>query len=474
MTRCILCTRCVRFGEEIAGLQELGTVGRGEYTQISTYVEKSVDHELSGNIIDLCPVGALNNKPYRYRARAWEMTQHPLVSPHDCTGTNLNGHVLRGRLMRVVPRDNAQINENWIADRDRFSCEGLYTEDRARTPMVKEGDAWREVDWETALEAAASGLQKIAREAGAGQVGFLVSPTVTLEEASLAARVARGLGSDNVDHRLRRVDFRDQAGDAVAPTLGCRLADLDTASAVLVVGSNIRREAPIIAHRIRTGAVRHGTQVALVNPQAQQLLFPVAAQFTSNGFGMAQHLAALLVAALRGSGKPVPRELGPALEGIAPSADHERVASLLAGEGLRVILLGGIAERHAAYSEIRALARAFAEATGSVIGFVPDGGNAVGAALAGATPHRSCRRATRLQARTRRARDAERAAARLCSGRRDRVGRPRSLPVVRVGARVGRVRRGPYSLRGPGAAGPCDRHPAGGRFRGDFRHMGQR
>ncbi len=389
MTRCILCTRCVRFGEEIAGLQELGTVGRGEYTQISTCVEKSVNHELSGNIIDLCPVGALNNKPYRYRARAWEMTQHPLVSPHDCTGTNLNGHVLRGRLMRVVPRDNEQINESWIADRDRFGCEGLYAEDRATKPMVKEGGTWREVDWETALEAAANGLRQVMDEAGAGQVGFLVSPTATLEEATLAARVARGLGSDNIDHRLRRVDFRDQAGDAVAPTLGCSLADLDSASAVLLVGSNIRHEAPIIAHRIRTGAVRHGTQVALVSPHPRELLFPVAAQFTSNGLGMAQHLAALLAAALRGSGKPVPPGFSAALEGVAPSAEHERVASMLAGEGLRVVLLGGDAERHAAYSEIRALARALAEATGSVIGFVPDGGNAVGAALAGATPHRT-------------------------------------------------------------------------------------
>ncbi len=388
MTRCILCTRCVRFGEEIAGLQELGTVGRGEYTQISTYVEKGVDHELSGNIIDLCPVGALNNKPYRYRARAWEMTQHPLVSPHDCTGTNMNGHVLRGRLMRVVPRDNEEINENWIADRDRFACEGLYTEDRALRPMVKEGGAWREVDWETALEAAASGLQKIAREAGPGQIGFLVSPSATLEESSLAARVARGLGSGNVDHRLRRIDFRDQAGDPVAPTLGCSIAELEKASALLVVGSSLRREVPIIAHRIRTGAVRHGTRVALINPSRQDLLFPVAAQFTSNGLGMAQHVAALLLAALRNAGRSVPPGLVPALEGIVPTVEHERVAKLLAGEGLRVILLGGVAERHTAYSEIRALARALAAATGAVIGSLPDGGNAVGAALAGATPHR--------------------------------------------------------------------------------------
>jgi NADH-quinone oxidoreductase subunit G len=388
MTRCIHCTRCVRFGQEIAGIPELGTVGRGDRMQISTYIEKSVDHELSGNIIDLCPVGALNNKPYRYRARAWEMTQHALVSPHDCAGSNLWGHVLRGRLMRVVPRANEAVNETWIADRDRYSCEGLYSADRAQKPMLKEAGAWREVDWETALEAAANGLQQAVREHGAGRLGVLVSPTAPVEEAYLAARIARGLGSENVDHRLRRQDVRDQAGDPPAPVLGLPIADLERAAAVLLVGCDVRREVPIIAHRIRKGAMRQGTRVAFVNPGPLDVLFPVEAQLTSNGLGMAQHLAALLAAVLRDTGRPVPAGLGVALDGVAPTETHSRVAAMLAREGLRVVLLGALAERHAAYSEIRALAAALAEVTGATLGFLPDGANAVGASLAGAVPHR--------------------------------------------------------------------------------------
>ena len=388
MTRCIHCTRCVRFGQEIAGLPELGTVGRGDRMQISTYVAKSVDHELSGNVIDLCPVGALNNKPFRYRARSWEMTQHELVSPHDCAGTNLYGHVLRGRLMRVVPRPNEAINETWIADRDRYSCEGLYSDDRAVEPMVREAGGWRTVDWETALEAAATGLQKIVREAGGSGVGFLVSPGATLEEAALAARIARGLGSENVDHRLRRIDCRAQQADPVAPTLGCSIAELGQASAIMVIGSNLRKDVPIIAHRVRQGALRHGTQVAFVGTGPADALFPVAAQFTSNGYGMAQHVAAVLAAALQDARRAVPPSLAAALEGVVPTPEHERVARLLGRDGRRVILLGAQAERHAAHSELRTLAAALADATGAVLGYLPEGGNAVACALAGATPHR--------------------------------------------------------------------------------------
>ena len=388
MTRCIQCTRCVRFGEEIAGIQELGTVGRGELMQISTYVEQSVDHELSGNIIDLCPVGALNNKPYRYRARAWEMTQHQLVSPHDCVGSNLYGHVLRGRLMRVVPRANEEINETWIADRDRFSCEGLYTEDRARSPMQKVDGEWREVDWETALANAAAALRKVADQHGAGQIGFLVAPGATLEEHALAARLARGLGCANVDHRLQQVDFRDQDSEPAAPLLGCWIAELETAASVLVVGSNLRQEVPLIAHRLRKGAARNGAKVALIGPRRQELLFPVEASLTSNGLGMGRHLAAVLLAALRPQGKPVPPALRSAVEDLTPDPEHERIAAMLATGELRLVLLGALARRHPAWSEIHALAAAVATATGARLGFLPEGGNAVGAALAGTTPHR--------------------------------------------------------------------------------------
>jgi NADH-quinone oxidoreductase subunit G len=388
MTRCIHCTRCVRFGQEIAGVPELGTMGRGDRVQISTWVEKTVDHELSGNIIDLCPVGALNNKAYRYRARAWEMTQHPLVSPHDCAGTNLHGHVLRGRLMRVVPRVNEEINETWIADRDRYSCEGLYAEDRAQKPMVRDGGTWREVEWETALEAAASGLQQVVREHGAAQLGVLVAPGATTEEAYLAARITRGLGSENVDHRLRRQDFRDASGDPVAPTLGCGIAELERASAVLLVGSDVRKEVPIIAHRIRQGAVRHGCKVASISTRAADLLFPLEASLASNGQGMAQHLAAVLVAALRTAGHPAPASVAAALQGVEPAVEHARIAAMLAQDGLRMILLGALAERHASFSELRALAAALAGATGARLGFLPEAANAVGASLAGATPYR--------------------------------------------------------------------------------------
>src|ERR1700746_3742537 len=235
MTRCIQCTRCVRFTDEIAGTQELGMIGRGEHIAVRTYIESTVNHELSGNVIDLCPVGALVSKPYRSSARAWEMSAVPLISPHDAVGSNLFGHVLRGRLMRVLPRENEAINEIWISDRDRFSYEGVYSADRLRAPPVRRGGEWVESEWEPPLMLAAEGLKDRA-----ASLGVLASPSSTIEELYLASRIARGLESNNIDPRLRQRDFRDQAADPVFPTLGMHIAEVDSLDGLLVIGSNLR------------------------------------------------------------------------------------------------------------------------------------------------------------------------------------------------------------------------------------------
>jgi NADH-quinone oxidoreductase subunit G len=389
MTRCIHCTRCVRFGQEIQGIQELGTTGRGEWMEIGTYIEKSIDHELSGNIVDLCPVGALNSKPFRYRARAWEMTQHPLVSPHDGVGTNLFGHVLRGRLMRVVPRPNEEINETWIADRDRFSYEGVYAGDRLQSPMIRENGEWQTVDWETALEAAVKGLQRVVSQSGAAQLGALASPSSTLEELHLLERLVRGLGSANLDHRLRQQDFRDQDSDPLFHSLGMHIAEIEGLSSLLVIGSNLRREVPLIAHRVRKAATRKGARVAFLNPQRYDYLFPVASYFATNSIGMVGALSAVVSAAAQKAGKPVPATVQSFVQSARVEAAHQSLADELVNGEQRAILVGALAMRHPAFADLRQLAAALAEITGARLGFLTEGANATGAALAGVLPHRA-------------------------------------------------------------------------------------
>jgi len=387
MTRCIHCTRCVRFTSEIQGFQELGTCGRGEHVEITTFIEKSVEHELSGNIIDLCPVGALNSKPYRYSARAWEMTQQPLVSPHDSVGSNLFAHVLRGRVMRVVPRTNEEINETWISDRDRYSYEGIYSADRLQKPLIRDGNNWREVDWQTALSRAAEKLSAIVK-ADPKQLGTLVAPGSTLEEAYLAQRITRELGSNNVDHRLRRSDFRDQNHDPIYPWLGSSIAELEQLDSALIVGSNLRKEFPILAHRIRKAAKR-GAQVAFINPVKYDYLFPVAAYLSSNGMTMWQHLAAVLAAAVQATNTSVTATVSGLMANVQVHESHRAIADQLLKGERRAILLGAIAQRDAAFTEVRALAAMLAQVTGAKLGYMADGGNSVAAHIAAAVPHRS-------------------------------------------------------------------------------------
>ncbi len=384
MTRCIHCTRCVRFGQEIAGIQELGTMGRGENTVIGTYIEHSVDHELSGNIIDVCPVGALNNKPYRYRARSWEMIQHETVAPHDCVGGQLYTHTLRGKVMRNVPRECEEINETWAADRDRFGCHGLYTEDRLETPMLRNAQGeWEEADWEQALLRVTLSLKGRRPE----KLGFLAAPGATLEEHRLLARLARGLGTQNIDHRLQRRDFSAQADDPVAPGLGMPLAAVDKLNAALVVGSELRLEAPLLAHRLRKAALA-GAQVGFVNAAALEWRFPVAAELVTAAGKLAEGLADVVAAALDGSDAGLPAELLAQLRQRDPGAEARRMADALRTDGTRVVWLGLGAQRHPAYAELQVLAAALCRLTGARLGYLSEGANSAGACLAGVLPHR--------------------------------------------------------------------------------------
>jgi NADH-quinone oxidoreductase subunit G len=382
MTRCIHCTRCIRFTDEIAGIQELGMIGRGEQMKVRTYLEQTVNHELSGNVIDLCPVGALVSKPYRFSARAWEMASIPLISPHDGVGTNTFGHVLRGKLMRVVPRENESINETWIADRDRFSYEAVYSADRIQRPMLREGNEWVETDWETALAKVATGLRSRA-----SLMGVLASSTSTLEELYLLGRLARALGTGNIDHRLRQRDFRDQASDPAFPSLGVRIADVQQLDSLLVIGSHLRHEVPILAHRVRKAACK-GAKVALLNPAHFPYLFPVAAELVSRPAQQVADLAAIVAAAAEAAGKQIPEHLAAATRDARIEDSHRAIATALATGEKRAVWLGALAVRHPSYADLRSLAAGLAEITGASFGQLAEGGNAAGAYLAGAIPHR--------------------------------------------------------------------------------------
>ena len=381
MTRCIHCTRCVRFGAEIQGYPQMGATGRGEHMEIGTYIEHSVDHELSANIIDLCPVGALNSKPFRYHARAWEMTQSALVSPHDAFGTNLYGHVLRGKLMRMVPRENEELNETWIADRDRFGFEGMYSADRVSQPMLRIDGNLQVVDWEVALNAAAEGLQRVAALSKAA-TGYLASPMATVEELYLLAQIARGLGSGNIDHRLRQLDFRAQENEATYPHLGLKIAEIERLEGVLIVGSDLRHEVPMLAHRLRKAATKGGAQVAFLNPRRFEYMFPVAGYVAQ--IDMLAELKALVHAAAGAANQPVPAGVGDA----SVTDAHKSLVAALSHGSRRAVILGTLAQRHPAYSQLKALSVALAELCGASVGFVTEGPNAAGAYLAGAVPHR--------------------------------------------------------------------------------------
>ena len=346
MSRCIHCTRCVRFGQEVAGVMELGMSHRGEHAEIETFVGQSVDSELSGNMIDICPVGALTSKPFRYSARTWELSRRKSISPHDSTGANLVVQVKNNRVMRVVPLENEAVNECWIADRDRFSYEALNSDERLTSPMIKQGGVWQAVDWQTALEYVANGLTQIKAEHGASSLGALLSPHSTLEELMLAGALMRGLGSHNIDHRLRHAEFVPAEG---VRHLGLPIAALSDLQRVLVVGSNLRKDHPLFAQRIRQ-AVRKGATVSVLTDQMQDWAMPIAHSLVQPASHWAQALAD--VAAALAAEKGVNPPLG---SGQITKAARAIALSLLGGER-KAVLLGNAAAHHAKAASLLALA----------------------------------------------------------------------------------------------------------------------
>ncbi len=377
MTRCIHCSRCVRFGQEIAGIMELGMSGRGEHTEVMPFLETQVASELSGNVIDLCPVGALTSKPFRFSARTWELSRRPSISPHDSLGSNLEVHVKDNKVMRVLPRENEDVNECWLADRDRFSYEGLNTAERLTQPMVKQDGQWIEVTWQDALQFVADRLKAIPAE----RIGALSTPYRPAEELFLLQKLMRGLGSGNVDHRLRWSDFSLDGHAKGGFWLGMPVTYMSRLNRMLVVGSNLRKDHPLMAHRIRE-SVRWYGELNLINAAEDEFLGKVHAKRIVAPSQLARALAGVCVALAELKGVPVPAI---AAHGVADDILKKMAVSMAGGE-TRAVFLGNMAQHHPAYAQIHALAQEVAKLAGASFGVLGEAANSVGAVAVGAVP----------------------------------------------------------------------------------------
>lgn len=360
MTRCIYCTRCVRFEDELAGIRELGAIGRGEFTEISTYIQHAIHSEVSGNIIDLCPVGALTSKPFRFTARAWELDQAPSISPHDCIGSNLHIHTRYGKVMRVVARENKALNETWLSDRDRFSYMGLYHNDRLEEPLARIDGELRVVDWQTAFEMAADGIGETIAQHGSDKFGALASPNATLEEFYLLQKIVRALDSPHIDHRLLEVDTAYQTEVEAFPGFNMTLSEIEQAKTIFIIGSNIQKEQPMVAMRVRKATLK-GANVVVLNPVDYDFNFKVHAK----------HIVA-------------PHEM---VEALARTNEGP-LSKFLESKEDSCVLVGALALHHPKASQIRHLAQTIAAKANAKIGFLTDGANSAGGWLAGAVPHR--------------------------------------------------------------------------------------
>lgn len=387
LTRCIQCTRCVRFGEEISGYRELGATGRGEHMEIGTYIQKSIDHELSGNIIDICPVGALTSKPFLYSARTWELQQHPSIAPHDCLGSHVYLHVFRDKVKRVVPREQEAINEVWLSDRDRFSYTGLHSDDRMQKSHSKdEQKGWQSIDWAAALEKTARELQKIVAQYGADEVGGLIHPSATLEEHYLFQKLLRGFGCNNIDHRLHQLDFSDQSSMPRVPGIDFSIQDVEKADALLVIGSKLRKELPLMAHRVRKAALNQA-KITLLNPEDYEFNFDIYQKVIVPEAEMVMSLAGIAKACLTKANN-VPSSATDMLEKVIVQPEHQKIADALHAAERPLLVLGQLALHHPQASKLRFLAKLIKQLTNSQYGELNLGSNTAGAWLAGSIPHR--------------------------------------------------------------------------------------
>jgi len=395
MTRCIQCTRCVRFLKEVGGMQELGLVGRGEHAEITAYVDKSVNSELSGNIIDLCPVGALTSKPFRYSARSWELTRRPSIAPHDGLGSHIEVHVKENKVMRVLPREKDSINECWLSDRDRYSYEGLNSPDRLKMPMIKHNGQWQETDWKTALEFAAGQLKDITKQYGGDALGVLVSPNSTMEEGYLIKQLAKSLGCGNIDYRLRQTDFRLDGKRLGTPWMGCNIQEIEELDRILLIGSNIRNEHPLLAQRFRK-AVANGAELSIVSALDNNPLMDIAHKVIVRPNDMVNVLGQILKAmsGLQKLSLCLPPSLNQLLDEIKVRPNTQAIAESLAGITQNVVLiapkvgifLGNLALSDPRFTEMYSMAEAIGGISGAKGGILPAAANSTGMHMVGVMP----------------------------------------------------------------------------------------
>jgi len=383
LTRCIHCTRCVRFGQEIAGMRELGATGRGDWMEIGTYIEKSIDSELSGNIIDLCPVGALTSKVSRFTYRVWELASNDSIASHDCIGSNCNVQTKDGEIKRVIARENDAINDSWISDRDRYSFEGWQSKDRITKPLIKKDGEWTEASWDEALQFTVNGLKDIEDKT---QIGTICSPSVSTEEMYLLQKVMRGIGSDNIDHRLRQTDFSAEDQEAILPGLAVSLSEVSAQQAILLVGSNVRKEQPIMGHHIRQASL-NGSQISAINPVSYDFNFKLAHEFTIAPAELFKELKVLAKAVKEQSAKDAPEGLAALVASVKVTDEHKQcVAELIAAEK-SMIILGTLLQAMPHYAAIRMLASYIADASHSTLNYLTPGANTTGAYLSGVVPY---------------------------------------------------------------------------------------